>query len=254
MCRLHLHVLHLGYAWCDKGAIFTPGLGDGQRIRVPVPGYLIQTDRGERVLVDTGMHPVHIDDPGHTFAGTDLADAIWPEMTHEQRLEQQLALLGLSRGAITHVVNTHLHFDHCGENQLFPDVPILVQREHHTWAMEDGGAARAYFDKPDLSYTLLDGESEIFPGVRAIVAGGHVPHLMALLVEVDPAPVLMCGDAIPLQEVFTRDLWHGFADPEQARNTAYRLAEIAGSSGARMLYGHDITQWEQLPKAPRPFR
>jgi N-acyl homoserine lactone hydrolase len=247
---VQLHVLHLGDVRCDKGFNFTPGYGDGEVLRVPVPAYLIETDSGQRVLVDTGLHEVHIDDPEHTFAGSALGEVIRPEMTYEHRLEHQLGLLGLSVPNITHVINTHLHFDHCGQNHLFTEVPILVQRHQYECATHDPGWPTEYFARPELEYVLLDGEEEIFPGVRTFVAPGHAPGFMALLVELDGGRVLLCGDAIPLEENLTRDLWTAFADPAEARASAYRLLRVAQATRARMLYGHDTAQWELLPKAP----
>jgi hypothetical protein len=46
--------------------VFTPAF-EGVILGVPVPVYLIRTDAGENVLVDTGMHPGNIDDPYHSF-------------------------------------------------------------------------------------------------------------------------------------------------------------------------------------------
>jgi N-acyl homoserine lactone hydrolase len=251
---MKLHILHLGDVVCDKGWLFTPGCDEGLMIRVPVPAYLIETDTDERVLVDTGMHEVHIEDPDHTFRGTPLAKVIRPEMTHEHTLEHQLGLLGLSVGDVTHVVNTHFHFDHCGQNHLFPSVPILVQRHHHNSARQSPYFPSEEVERPELTYTLLDGEAEIFPGVTTIVASGHAPHLMALMVTLDDGPVLLCGDAIPLHEVLARDLWTGFASPRDARASAHRLVELAETTGARMYFGHDAAQWQALPKAPAAIR
>jgi N-acyl homoserine lactone hydrolase len=57
------------------------------------------------------------------------------------------------------VVNTHLHFDHCGGNRLFPGVPIHVQRlelqgphDPHEWV---------HF--PGATYVEHDGETEVLP-------------------------------------------------------------------------------------------
>jgi N-acyl homoserine lactone hydrolase len=244
---MRINVMHLGYVWCDKGYNFTPGFGDGEMIRVPVPGYLIQTDTGERVLVDTGMHEVHIEDPGHSFGGTDVARFLRPEMAAEHRIEHQLRLLGLELSDVTHVVNTHLHFDHCGQNHLFKGVPILVQGAHYDAALEQPAFPNEYFELRDLSYTRLDGEGEIFPGVRALVVSGHAPHLMALLVELASGPVLLCGDAIPLEEIAQRDRWDGFEDPQAAASSGRRLMALGQEREARILFGHDIAQWETLP-------
>jgi hypothetical protein len=60
-------VIPAGTVRIDKGVVFTPGIDEGVPIEIPVPVYLIRTDNDENVLVDTGMHPAHIDDPSYSF-------------------------------------------------------------------------------------------------------------------------------------------------------------------------------------------
>ena len=79
---MKLHVLDLGRCDVDVGGVLTPGVGDGERALIPVPAYLLETDSGERVVIDTGMHPVHIDDPDHTFGGRGLRAA--PASGHDR--------------------------------------------------------------------------------------------------------------------------------------------------------------------------
>jgi len=250
---MRMYILHLGDVEVDRGAMFTPGRGDGEMIRIPVPAYLLETDAGERILVDTGMHEAHIDDPDHTF-GPDpqLSRTIRPRMRDEHRIEHQLGLLGLTTQDVTLVVNTHLHFDHCGQNHRFPSAPILVQKRTITSVAADD-VARRYFDLPQLTYHLLNGDGEIADGVTAIIAPGHAPDLMCLLVRLDHGSVLLCGDAIPTAEVLRADLWSGFDDPEAAAESGHRLATLAAAHDAHMLFGHDIAQWTELPHAPLAY-
>ena len=172
---MKLFVLHAGWADVDKGAILTPGSGDGTTVRIPVPMYLVEHDDGSRTLIDTGMHSVHVEDPGHTFGGSPLEDTITPIMRSEDRVEHRLGELGLGVADVTRVVNTHLHFDHCGQNFLFGDVPILVQRAAYEPAVAEAGYAREFVDRPGLRYELLDGDAEPAPGLRLIVAPGMRP-------------------------------------------------------------------------------
>ena len=63
---MKLYLLNLGRCDVDKGVVLTPGNDRGVRIEIPIVGYLIETDAGERVLVDTGMHRKHIADADAT--------------------------------------------------------------------------------------------------------------------------------------------------------------------------------------------
>src|ERR1700754_1001832 len=98
---MRLHVLSLGSCDVDRGSVLSPGIRDGERARIPIPAYLVETDAGDRVLIDTGMHAVHIDDPDHTFP--ELADTLRPVMTDDDRIEHRLSEIGLAGGAVTHV-------------------------------------------------------------------------------------------------------------------------------------------------------
>src|SRR5438105_14252069 len=63
------------------------------------------------------------------------------------------------------VVNTHLHFDHCGGNHLFAGRPIYVQRQELEDARtEDDYTIREWVDAPGVRYEPVDGELELLPG------------------------------------------------------------------------------------------
>ncbi len=246
-----LYVIPAGRLLIDKGAVFTPGIDDGVLIEIPVPVYVIRTDDDENVLVDTGMHPAHIDDPSYSF-GLENAETVLARMRSEDRLEHRLAEIGLEIADITHVVNTHLHPDHCGGNFLFPDAEITVQREHYEEALAHPEIANELFHRPELHYRLLDGDEQLFGGIRAIVASGHACGLQALLVSLPRSgSILIAGDAIDTAEHLQRDLWTHCPDPETARESAQRLQRIAAQEDALLLYGHDATQWQTLRLSPR---
>jgi N-acyl homoserine lactone hydrolase len=99
----------------------------------------------------------------------------------------------VSRVAI--VINTHLHFDHCGGNRLFPGVPIHVQRRELADARtQDDYAIREWVDFPGATYVEHDGEAEILPGVRLVPAPGHTEGHQIVVVETDEGPVVLGGD------------------------------------------------------------
>lgn len=247
---MRLYVIDSGTVRIDKGAIFTPGIDDGVHIEIPVPVYLIQTDGDENVLVDTGLHPANLDDPCHAW-GEEAADVLLPMLRPEDLLERRLAEIDLRLGDIDYVVNTHLHADHCGGNFLFPQAEFLVQREHYDEALAHPRIPSELFHRPELTYRFLDGDTDLFPGVRAIVVPGHARGLQALLVSLPiSGNVLIAGDAIDTHEHLERDLWTHCPEPETARRSAQQLQRVAARENALLLFGHDSDQWRTLRLAP----
>jgi N-acyl homoserine lactone hydrolase len=128
------------------------------------------------VLVDTGM-----------IDSTPELDEEWQPTPHP--LPDDL----VSRVAM--VVNTHLHFDHCGGNRLFPGVPIHVQRRELADARsEEDYTVPEWVDFPGATYVEHDGEAEILPGVRLLPAPGHTAGHQIVLVETGEGPVVLGGD------------------------------------------------------------
>ena len=130
-----------------------------------------------RVLVDTGMTELHP-------AVADMDPRIFPLS------EQAFDIAGIDI-----VVNTHLHFDHCGGNHLFAGRPIYVQRRELDDARsEDDYTIRAWVDAPGVQYQPVEGEHELLPGLRLVPAPGHSRGMQVVVVETGGRPVVVGGD------------------------------------------------------------
>jgi N-acyl homoserine lactone hydrolase len=88
------------------------------------------------------------------------------------------------------VINTHLHFDHCGGNRLFPGVPIHVQRLELQGPYDPAG----WVDFPGATYVEHDGEAEVLP--RDPAAAEARPHArdQSVLVDTPDGLVVIGGD------------------------------------------------------------
>jgi N-acyl homoserine lactone hydrolase len=149
-------------------------LAEGERM--PVYVHVIDHPDG-RVLVDTGMTELHP-------AVADMDPRLTPLST------QDFDLAGIDM-----VVNTHLHFDHCGGNHLFTGRPIYVQRQELEDARsEDDYTIREWVDAPGVRYEEVDGELELLPGVRLVPAPGHTRGTQVVVVESGEHPVVVAGD------------------------------------------------------------
>ena len=144
--------------------------------RMPVYVHVIDHPDA-RVLVDTGIKELHP-------AVADLDPRLRPVD------EWDLDLAGIDM-----VVNTHLHFDHCGGNQLFAGRPIYVQRRELDDARsQDDYTIREWVDGPGVQYLPVDGELELLPGLRLVPAPGHTPGSQVVVIDTGARPTVIGGD------------------------------------------------------------
>jgi N-acyl homoserine lactone hydrolase len=92
------------------------------------------------------------------------------------------------------VINTHLHFDHCGGNRRFAGTPIHVQARE----LADGKSRDTYVnewvDFAGATYVEHEGEAEVLPGIRLLPTPGHTAGHQSVVVETDEGPVVLGGD------------------------------------------------------------
>jgi N-acyl homoserine lactone hydrolase len=140
------------------------------------PTFEILREDMRRMLVDTGMTELHP-------AVADLDPRLRPLS------KQDFDIAGID------VVNTHLHFDHCGGNHLFAGRPIHVQRRELDDARsEDDYTIREWVEAPGVRYVPVDGELELLPGLRLVPAPGHTRGMQVVVVETGGRPVVVGGD------------------------------------------------------------
>jgi N-acyl homoserine lactone hydrolase len=93
------------------------------------------------------------------------------------------------------VINTHLHYDHCGGNRLFPGVPIHVQaRELADARSLEDYTIREWVDFDGANYVEHEGEVELLPGIRLLPAPGHTDGHQVVVVETDAGTNVLGGD------------------------------------------------------------
>ncbi|MEU8471257.1 N-acyl homoserine lactonase family protein [Streptomyces sp. NPDC029006] len=215
-------------------------------VGAPVPGYLVQTDDGTNVLVDSG------------FPRTASGPRVFVTVGPEEGVEARLAAVGLRPADIALVVCTHLDPDHAGNHDLFPDAEFVIQRGHYERAKAGVPArlemARAAWDQPRLKYRLVDGDTELLPGVDLVESPGHVEGHQSVLVRLPrTGAVLLAGDAIPSGEHLDPDAraMTPFDVNESAvRASTRKLVALAEAEDALLVRGHDAQQWPALRTGP----
>src|SRR5258706_5344958 len=149
-------------------------LAEGERM----PVYVHVIDHSDaRVLVDTGMTELHP-------AVADLD----PRLSPLSKQDFDLASIDI-------VVNTHLHFDHCGGNHLFAGKPIYVQRlELDDARSQDDYPIREGVDAPAVQYVPANGELELLPGLPPGPAPVPTARSQMIVIETGGRPVVVGGD------------------------------------------------------------
>ncbi|WP_227269472.1 N-acyl homoserine lactonase family protein [Roseobacter weihaiensis] len=226
---------------------------------IPVAGYLVQTDNGTNVLVDTGWPRSYVENPQHP-PGLTL------EIAPEDTVVARLASIGLTPSDIDILVCSHLDDDHSGNHDLFPGAELVVQREHYELAK--GGhprfaTNREIWDLPDLNYRLIEGDTALTAGVELLETGGHVPGHQSVLVRLPKTgPVLLAVDAVmdqSMADADTREMWvtdwsESPDDEARIRASTQKIAEVAARERAALVvYGHDARQWAELRRAPEYY-
>ena len=162
---------------------------------VPVPAYLIETDTGEHILIDTGLSK-------RVIGAYHQAPALPHIMDASDYVVKQLATLGLTPQDISTVICTHFDPDHAGNLADFPQATIVVQRRLYQAAIT-GEVARfsrtqEEWSAPGLRFLLVDGDTTLLPGITLIESSGHAPGHQSVLVQLpETGPVLLAIDAIP---------------------------------------------------------
>jgi N-acyl homoserine lactone hydrolase len=186
---------------------------------IPVHGFVIKHPRAGAILVDTGVG--------------------WPDdlikdwKVVNRHAADVMAEHDLSPADVRIVINTHLHFDHCGQNAVFKHAPFYVQRKELERARREETVAAQWFDFAGARFELVDGDAEVAEGVRLVATPGHTVGHQSVVVDMPDGDALMIGDAAYTSEIYRdRDeadltMWRGqYADHTAWSDSLDRLHEM----------------------------
>ncbi len=192
----------------------------------PVHGFVV-THPGGALLVDTG-----VGGPGHMLESWRVVN---------RTVADALAAADMSPADIDLVVNTHLHFDHCGQNAVFRHAPCYVQRAELARAERESSELYEWFSFASARWELLDGDTEIVPGVSVIATPGHtVGHQCVVVRDGSSGHDLLIGDAAYSPSVWARPAL-GVGVPGQAADPVAwhgSIERLRGLAAERIHFCH----------------
>jgi N-acyl homoserine lactone hydrolase len=222
----------------------TVPLAAGRMMEMVTGCYLVETSDGRHVLIDSGM-------------ARDARPSGAPPAENEKNVIEQLTALGLCPDDIDVLICTHFDVDHAGYHDSFAKAEFIVQREHYRLACSGHprfAAARAHWDHPALRYRLVDGDTELLPGLTLLETSGHTAGHQSVLVRLpQTGPVLLAIDAVMMQRLFTPDrkAWPNDDNEEQLCSSTQKLLDVVEREHVSLvIFGHDGQQWQKLKKSP----
>jgi len=232
-----------GNYWLDGGAFF--GI-------IPKPLWQKKTPADDRNRCVTGLNSLLVRGGKQTLLietgiGNKFDERTAKVSEPEARLLANLAAAGVAPDSIDLVINTHLHFDHCGWNTVRQGDKAVATFPRATYYVQEGEwrHGQMQYERDRVSYLsdnynplinsgqmkLLRGDQELLPGISVKVFPGHTRYLQAVLIASRGQTACYVSDLIPTTAHL--DLVWGMA---------YDLFPLENIESRKRFYGEAIPQ------------
>lgn len=223
--------------------------GEDRTVPFPIPSWLIE-HRDGLVLFDTGLHASLQHSSERLGASSEWFS---PDFNEGEELTAQLAARDIRPTDITHVVFSHLHFDHAGGTCEIPDARVVVQQNEWEAGQNQKLIDRGTYNPDDYRHghdvQQIDGDHDLFGDglVTCVSTPGHTPGHQSLRVQLDSGPTVLTADCVYFESMFEAMEVPKFGyKAEMQLESMHRLKSMA-DSGDRLIFGHDMEQFRSLP-------
>ncbi|MFI7171280.1 N-acyl homoserine lactonase family protein [Rhodococcoides fascians] len=209
----------------------------GRTQNMPLIMYVLRS-AGRTVIVDTGGP-----------ADEEVILRMTPfgyEVPEANRIHNALDRIGVNPADVDLVINTHLHWDHCSNNNVFENAEIILQEKELAYAHEPCAAhlpAYGFYEDNPPIFSLaedrirtVDGVAELAPGLGVVPLPGHSPGSQGVRVDTAAGTFVITGDCVDTYRNFDESLPSGrFSDLYAYKASLKFLRE----SGWTPLPSHD---------------
>ena len=244
-----VRLLDSGTLVIDQSHI-TWNIGCGTPVRFPVYSVLIEHPDG-LFMFDSGYDLELVNQ---------MLPFELPEQTPEQTVPAQLEKCGFKPGDVEALINSHLHFDHCGGNKQLPNAITYLHREELREArtpepFERLGYADKGYDHPGANFGLLEGDFEFADGIHLFHTPGHTVGHYSMLVELENSHALLfMADVSYTADAYANDQQAGFHNnPVDGVRSIRRIKRLAKEWNAEVVFTHDMEIFNTYAVAPEPF-
>ena len=195
-----VHTLDLGLVQLSRRRMIANAQGNAT-VQVPVQSWLLTRD-DQKVVIDTGFR--------NTDVLSRLGDGVRGFANPDQNIVSQLALHNVKPCDVTHILHTHLHLDHAGQTDVFPDKTVVVVNRRELEYAASGLSGPSY-PPEDIKHLIdrmhtpgalqlldleLTDQEDILNGIWCAPAHGHTEGSMLIFVETVEGLACFCGDLI----------------------------------------------------------
>jgi glyoxylase-like metal-dependent hydrolase (beta-lactamase superfamily II) len=173
-----------------------------------------------------------------------------------------LEALGIDCARVPYIILTHLHYDHVGNLEKFPEATYVVQEaEMAFWTGRYAGRDhfRTIVEVDDIAYLVREnfegrlrfvaGSEEIVPGIEVHRTGGHSAGLQVVRVKTGRGSVVLASDATHFYANIEQDRPYRIVSDLPRMYGAFDLVHALADSSAHMVPGHDPLVMERFPAA-----
>ncbi|HEA30124.1 MAG TPA: N-acyl homoserine lactonase family protein [Leeuwenhoekiella sp.] len=236
----------------DKNLFAQGDTYKGETITLADAFYVIEHPNGI-LLWDTGLPENLVGEEAYT--SPDGAFTI----SRQDSIVKQLASIGVNPEDVKYIAFSHIHFDHTGGANNFPEATWLVQQTAVDFINSDAIKGNSFYDPKSFekltNKQVLNGDFDVFDDGKVVIKylPGHTAGHQGLFVSLaQTGPVILTGDTYHFRQnrenQVVPQINYSIPESEESIST---FEDFVKQKNAKVLIQHDMEDFNMMPKAPQ---